>query len=215
MNETEETKASQESKKEVPATEETGNPSRRKTPAFKAEGFRATFLKNLLMKKEEVEDALNRLMEGQREYKSLTSEDDIIEELDHAEREISVQKHYSLLERKNRELEKIEYLIQRIEEESEEFGRCEECGRRIPVKRLLIVPDATRCVPCQREMEKFDSRRSLAERSYTPAGVKKDLHWDEKEDAFDQGDLVIKPDIEHLSFVELDETELDDSNEKK
>ena len=215
MNETEETKASQETQEDVAAEEESGRSPKQKDPALKGEGFRATFLKNLLLKKEEVEDALNRLMEGQREYKSLTSEDDIIEELDHAEREISVQKHYSLLERKNRELEKIEYLIQRIEEENEEFGRCEECGRRIPVKRLLIVPDATRCVPYQREMEKFDSRRSLAERSYTPAGVKKDLNWDDKDDVFDQGELVIKPDIEHLSFVDLDETELDDNNDKK
>ena len=207
MSETGETRASKSGKKEI----ETG----RKDASIKREGFRSRFLETLLTKKEEVEAALNRLMDVKREYKDLVSEDVIIEELDHAEREIEIQKHYSLLERKHRELEKIEYLIQRIQEEDEEFGRCEECGRRIREERLLIVPDATRCVPCQKEIEKFDSSRSLAERSYTPAGMKKDLRWEEKEEANDEGESLIKPDIEQLSIVDLDETDIDNNMNNK
>ena len=54
--------------------------------------------------------------------------------------------------------------------EDEEFGRCEECGKRIPDERLLIVPEATRCVPCQREMEKWDSRVALLEMAHSSSG---------------------------------------------
>ena len=207
MSETEETGASNSGKKEI----EVG----REDASIKKEGFRSRFLETLLTKQEEVEAALNRLMDVKREYKELVSEDAIIEELDHAEREIEIQKHYSLLERKHRELEKIEYLIQRIQKEDEEFGRCEECGRRIREERLLIVPDATRCVPCQREIEKFDSSRSVAERSYTATGMRKDLRWEEKEDAFDEGELTIKPDIEQLSLEDLEETDIDNNINNK
>jgi len=207
MSETGETKASKSGKKEIE--------TRQEDAFIKREGFSSRFFETLLTKKGEVEAALNRLMDVKREYKDLVTEDAIIEELDHAEREIEIQKHYSLLERKHRELEKIEYLIQRIQEEDEEFGRCEECGTRIREERLLIVPDATRCVPCQTEMEKFDSSRSLAERSYTPAGMKKDLRWDEKEDANDEGEMTIKPDIEQLSIVDLDETDIDNNMNNK
>ena len=91
----------------------------------------------------------------------------------------------------------------------------EECGRRIREERLLIVPEATRCVPCQREMEKFDSSRSLAERSYTHAGMKKDLRWEEKEDANDEGEITVKPDIEQLSLVDMDETDIDNNMNNK
>jgi DnaK suppressor protein len=215
MSDAGETRASKEGERGKMTPERKERKTKRKSTSAKREGFRSRFLATLLTKKEDVENALSRLMDGKREYKDLVSEDAIVEELDHAEREIAIQKHYSLLERKHRELEKIEYLIQRIQEEDDEFGRCEECGRRIPEERLLIVPDATRCVPCQRELEKFDSRRSLAERSYTPTGVKKDLRWEEKEESNDQGELTIKPDIEHLSFTDLDETDIDNNVDNK
>ena len=29
-----------------------------------------------------------------------------------------------------------------------DFGECTECGEPIPVKRLLFMPEATRCVAC-------------------------------------------------------------------
>jgi DnaK suppressor protein len=123
--------------------------------------FRSDFLKNLTRKKEEVERTLEQLMAGNEQYKELVSADDFIEDLDRAEQEISSQTRYSILERKSKELEKIEILIRRILKDAE-FGRCEACGKRIPEKRLLIVPEAIRCVPCQKKMEKSDSDRGRA-----------------------------------------------------
>jgi DnaK suppressor protein len=120
--------------------------------------FRSEFLKNLTVKKEEVERTLKQLMAGNEQYKELVSTDDFIEDLDRAEQEISSQTRYSILERKSKELEKIEILVRRILKDAE-FGRCEECGKRIPEKRLLIVPEAIRCVTCQKKLEKLDSDR--------------------------------------------------------
>ena len=34
------------------------------------------------------------------------------------------------------------------------YGICEECGNKIPLVRLDAVPDATRCVKCQRQWER-------------------------------------------------------------
>lgn len=36
---------------------------------------------------------------------------------------------------------------------SDDYGRCEGCGRSIPVERLRVRPAARRCVPCA---ERFD-----------------------------------------------------------
>jgi RNA polymerase-binding transcription factor DksA len=35
-----------------------------------------------------------------------------------------------------------------------EYERCSECGASIPPKRLLAVPDATTCRPCQEMLER-------------------------------------------------------------
>jgi DnaK suppressor protein len=139
-------------------------PNRDQVMAIAEAGTRS--LENLMVKKQEVEEALKRLAESQKVSEGLISAHDFIEEVDQAEREISAQTHYRLLERKNKELKRIETLIRRIVED-EEFGQCEECGKRIPDERLLIVPEATRCVPCQREMEKWESRVGVAEISYS------------------------------------------------
>ena len=42
-----------------------------------------------------------------------------------------------------------------LPEEEGEFGRCEECGKPIPEERLMVIPEATLCVPCQRELEEM------------------------------------------------------------
>jgi len=33
------------------------------------------------------------------------------------------------------------------------YGRCDACGQPIPPARLQAVPEATRCLPCARELE--------------------------------------------------------------
>ncbi|NIR13895.1 MAG: TraR/DksA family transcriptional regulator [Desulfobacterales bacterium] len=169
---------------------------------IKSQDFRTRSLENLTAKRQEVEEALSRLAESQKASEGLLSTHDFREEVDLAEREIAAQTHYRLMERKNKELKKIETLIRRIVED-EEFGRCEECGKRIPDERLLIVPEATRCVPCQREMEKWDSRLALIEMTHSFSGRKKEPGWGPNQDSDDEVKISLKTDMEYLSFVEL------------
>lgn len=45
------------------------------------------------------------------------------------------------------EMSQIEWTLKRID--SGEYGFCDDCGERIPEKRLLAVPEAIRCVTCE------------------------------------------------------------------
>jgi RNA polymerase-binding transcription factor DksA len=103
-------------------------------------------------------------MKARREYESQLTAGDFIEEADGAQREISAYSQFNLIERKNKELQRIDHLLSRAAEE-QNFGLCEECGARIPKERLLLVPEATLCVACQRELERLDSRTSIAPQS--------------------------------------------------
>lgn len=206
--------SSKPNKDGVIALAEAGSKRVNISASSKIEDFRSRFLGNLTAKKQEVEETLKRLTDNQKEYEGLLFARDSMESVDQAEREISAQTHYRFLERKNKELKKIETLICRILEE-EEFGRCEECGKRIPEERLLIVPEATRCVRCQREMEKWDSRRTSVEISYFSSRTKKESHWGQSEDFDDEENLSLKPDMEYTSFMDLAETDLGEPGKEK
>jgi len=181
----------------------------KKVTPWKNKDFSSRFLNELMSKKEEVERAFGNLMERQKEYRNLQSSDDFIEEGDHAEREISLQKHYSLMERKTRELQRIDILIRRVLKD-QQFGICEDCGKQIPVERLLIVPDAIRCVPCQRELEKFGPKGSIAQRSHNPSKMKKDIYWEATGELDDEDLCAIETDMDYMTFVGLEDTDLDD-----
>ncbi len=122
---------------------------------------RNEFLQKLYLRQAEIERALEQLMHSQREYNDQTAANHINDETDHAQREASVANIYSLIERKARELNGVSRLIRQIGRNGS-FGVCEECGDPIPPERLMIMPDATLCVPCQREMEKFVTMRHPA-----------------------------------------------------
>ena len=49
-------------------------------------------------------------------------------------------------------LDKIEEALERIEEGT--YGKCDECGAKIPAARLEAIPYATRCLKCAAEAEK-------------------------------------------------------------
>jgi DnaK suppressor protein len=169
------------------------------------------FYKNLLTKKQEVEEIINSLLDSQREDINNTSLDNYIEDFDRADREISAQTFYKLLDRKKKELDKINFLLSRIQSD-EDFGICEECGMKIPEERLLIMPDASLCVPCQKDLEKFEQRKNLAKNAYSPAQMKREFQLETNEEYDDEDDegIVIKPDVEHVSFLDMEEIELDD-----
>lgn len=180
----------------------------RKSGRAKKKDFRTTFLESLQLKREELKETLSRLLSSRREYDGELTAGDFIDEIDDAQREISAYSLYSLIERKNRELRRIEYLIGRLLKE-EEFGLCEECGAQIPQQRLLIVPEATLCVACQREMERQDSRRLMASRASTRFGSRKELTLEPSESQDDDDNLVIEYHISSMPSADMEETDLE------
>ena len=159
-----------------------------------------------MVRRQEVEGALANLMAGEKIDRDLGSRDEYKEETDHAAREMSKQTFYSLLERKHRDLKRIKTLVVRLEQD-EEFGICEDCGKRIPEARLLILPEATRCVPCQQEEERFESRKSTLERARNASRDRKQSRWEDDSDNEEVG-ISVKVDTDGLSFSDLEETEL-------
>jgi hypothetical protein len=136
----------------------------------------------------------------------------LIEDVDQAEREISAHRHYSILERKHQELKKIDLLIRRLLED-DRFGRCEKCGRQIPEERLLIVPEAVCCVPCQRELEKWDMKGSIAGRPNSSSQRKNNSGWGHnRQDDDDEKSFTIDSDIEQISLMDFGEIDFEESN---
>ncbi len=157
--------------------------------------FRATFLKSLMTKKVELEDTLVRLKKSTQEYDGELHAGDFTDEVDDAQREISAHQFYSLIERKDKERKNIERLIERIFKE-EDFGTCEECGEKIPRERLLIIPEATLCVTCQREFERMDQTLNF---SSTGFKSRRNTEWERPDDIGDDED------DSYLGFISLDD----------
>lgn len=105
-------------------------------------------LRQILLKRR---DALRKALAGDlsqlRELNAQTSGDLIDAALDSAQDEISSQ----LAEVESRELARIEYALERMR--TGQFGVCEGCGCAIPLARLNVIPYATHCIKCQRELE--------------------------------------------------------------
>jgi DnaK suppressor protein len=190
-------------------------PKKKKAEPKKEEDFRTAFMKSLQAKQEELQDTLERLMESRKEYEGQLAVGDFIDEVDDAQREISAYSQFSLIERKNRELQKIEYLLSRIKTE-EDFGICEECGTRIPRERLLVVPETTLCVACQRELEKLDQRKSMASRaSSTLSPTRREVSWESSEPVDEDDNVLVEYHIGTLPSVDIEETETEPLPEDK
>jgi DnaK suppressor protein len=186
-------------------------------PPAKQKDFRKTFMDSLMEKRDELLATLGRLMNSRKEYDGQLTAGDFIDEVDDAQREISAYGHYSLIERKNRELQKVEYLIERIKKEEEGFGICEECGQPIPKERLMIVPEATLCVNCQRELEKVDQRKAMA--ASVPSGLgsptRREVTFETTESPEEEDNLTIEYHIGTLPNVDIEETEPESPPEEK
>ncbi len=162
---------------------------------------RAIFIQNILDKRKELEETLERLIDNQKEYDLQFRGGDLIDELDQAQREISASSYYPIIERKIRELRKIDLLLKRMSKQ-EKFGLCEECGKRIPRKRLLVVPEATLCVSCQRELEKAHLWGGMKARPSVAYQARKEPEWDSE--AFDE-----KAQMNTFSIDDIQGTETD------
>ena len=172
----------------------------------KEDDFKTTIMKALELKKKELLQTLARLMKSRSEYDGQLTAGDFIEEVDGAQREISAHSQFSLIERKNKELQKIDYLLNRAAGE-QHFGLCEECGTRIPKERLLLVPEATLCVTCQREYEKMDSRMSMASQSPDFIPTRKEESLETAEPSEEDDDGLVEYSIDTVSDEDLDENE--------
>jgi DnaK suppressor protein len=186
-------------------------------PPEKRENFREAFMESLVEKKDELKEALDRLMNSRKEYDGQLTAGDFIDEVDDAQREISAYGHYSLIERKNKELQKIEYLIDRVIKEEEAFGLCEECGQPIPRERLMIVPEATFCVACQRELEKLDQRRAMAAKATSGLGspTRREGSWETAEIPEEDDNLTVEYHLDVVPGADIEETETETPPEEK
>ena len=63
------------------------------------------------------------------------------------------EKQFLLASKEGERLYRIDEALRRLYGEPEAFGRCERCGRDIGFNRLSVVPEATLCSDCQRELE--------------------------------------------------------------
>ena len=70
---------------------------------------------------------------------------------DEATRTYNRQVMLNLSEQERSQLGRVEEAIQKLEDGR--YGICDECGDRIPVKRLKVVPFAKFCVTCKNKME--------------------------------------------------------------
>jgi DnaK suppressor protein len=66
------------------------------------------------------------------------------------------EKTLALLQSLQRKLESIERAIQLAQQGT--YGICEGCGDRIDPARLEILPQATLCLKCQRQLERRNQR---------------------------------------------------------
>lgn len=167
----------------------------------------ALFMQNILDKRKELEQTLERLIDNQREYDLQSRGGDLIDELDQAQREISASSYYPIIERKIKELRKIDLLIKRMSKQ-EKFGLCEECGKQIPKRRLLIVPEATLCVSCQRDLEKARLWGSVETRSSIDYGERRGTEWG-AEGLDEKAHRAMKTQINTFSLNDIRGTETD------
>ncbi len=167
------------------------------------EDNRNEFLARIGLKKKQLEEALNRLRENQKEYYDKLSNDSMTDESDHAQREVSLHSSYSLIEKKTRELRKIDRLVKKVLKD-QEFGICEECGDPIPAERLLIVPETNLCITCQRELEKSAQLRGFSAnvKSYFEGEGKSELDDFEDTDEFRYGMMDAELDVFPIRSVE-------------
>lgn len=105
-----------------------------------------------LRRKELIEEIRSELEQtGSQHFADLAGE--VTDAGDSSVADMLVDRDIAMVSRQVEELTAIEEAQQRAS--GEDFGSCEECGAEIGIKRLLAVPQATRCITCQGQHEKM------------------------------------------------------------
>lgn len=114
--------------------------------------------------------------EAQAEFERLElMRQEIIEDLDHLRTDLrnmaepsadetdvdayEREKTWALVQRLERKLESIDHALRLAKMGT--YGICEGCGSRIDPARLEILPEATLCLNCQRQLERRNKRRRV------------------------------------------------------
>jgi DnaK suppressor protein len=112
------------------------------------------FRKTLLEERERLSSTIEHLHEAN----SSSLEDETEEETfdnhlaDSATATLDREIDYTLEENAENLLRAIDQALERIETGT--YGKCERCGQQIAEERLEAIPHATRCIDCQRLVEK-------------------------------------------------------------
>jgi DnaK suppressor protein len=91
---------------------------------------------------------------GDRDSLTEYSEDKYSELLDMATAELDAGLSFRFRERESNLVRKIYEALKRLEDGT--FGICDECGRKISEKRLLVRPIATLCIACKQREEEYE-----------------------------------------------------------
>lgn len=101
--------------------------------------------KKLLERKAELEDQLAQLYEDQGGLEMGQDVGDQVQSLSLENLKISLQ------DAEIEEYNRIRKALAMMDEGT--YGQCTDCGGAIPEKRLMLYPDATRCLVCQEKFE--------------------------------------------------------------
>lgn len=113
------------------------------------------------MEKKELEKFKKKLEQVKEELQKVieASEEDIdtgnsIDELDQATELIEQMTGFAVSSNFHHNMIEVDAALKRIENNT--FGKCTNCQKEIPLKRLQVLPFTQYCIECQRESEKFD-----------------------------------------------------------
>ena len=101
-------------------------------------------------------DAIRRALKGDLSLLQELHQDRTGDLLDAAADTVQDELNSQLIEVEARELSAIEEAIARMERNT--YGKCDGCGKSIPMSRLRAIPYATDCIDCRRTAER--SRKS-------------------------------------------------------
>lgn len=88
---------------------------------------------------------------NERRLREHTSHDEVGDDYDKASHERERELDIIITAQEKNKLQAIDDALRRIEEGT--YGRCEECGEKIPKQRLKALPFATLCVSCKSAKE--------------------------------------------------------------
>lgn len=97
-------------------------------------------------------DEKKDLMLKSLEKVHLSIEEELSDEVDHANADLNNFQQIRFRERSGLYLKKVTQALKRMEED--EYGLCQDCGNTISASRLLARPTATLCIQCKEEAER-------------------------------------------------------------